>query len=168
MHADDVRMAELCRRPGLAEESLDFRQVEPAFVRNLHRHQAIQLKVPGLPHRPKPARPQQLDQLEMADALVRRRRLAIASRPVLRLVGDQAELAPAGRACRFGKLFLRRQRAPAIGRSYNGYRGPPEEPERWPRCRSEHVRRRRSTPATRHRRTPSRIGTDHHSPTPQS
>ena len=114
MHTDDVRMVDLCRCPGLAKESFDFRQVEPAFVRDLHGHEAIQLKVPGLPHRSEPTRPQQFDQLKMADVLVRRRRLAVASRPVLRLIGDQAELAPAGRAHRFGKLFVRRQGAPAM------------------------------------------------------
>ena len=71
--ADDVGMAQLGGRAGLAEEFLLFLGRHAALARNLDGHRAVELLVAGLPHAAEAADAKPLDQLEAAQFRERRR-----------------------------------------------------------------------------------------------
>src|SRR5262249_51801727 len=114
VHADDVRMLELGRRPRVAQEHLGLRRVELSLARNLDRNETLQVGVAGLPDAAELADADFFDQLEMAQHT---RVRAIGGRAV---VAEQTEVAAAGRANNLGpRCFGRRIKRGVTPRTAN-------------------------------------------------
>ena len=89
VNAHHAGMLDLCRRPGLANEHLGLRPLDLAAAGDLDRHDAVELRVAGLPDRAEMPAADAFQKLEMPDRSYGPRSVGG------RFAADQAEIAAA-------------------------------------------------------------------------